>query len=159
MLRRLARVVWWLGALSLFVAVLSLLNAARLEYTARKVPRLNAQLASVRAKESVLASRFVPAPSSSAPPNWAVAVDEAAGNFNAALKAADAPAAARQACAVLSARAKTLSKELDGPKAAAGKVEIFLFDALLAGIAGLCAWAASYILGGAFWRPPSPRLD
>lgn len=148
MLKRLARVVWWLGALSYLVAALILLNAARLEHQTEAVPRLKAELGRIQAKESVLASPYVGL--TAAHSLWG-----SLGMCDLELKDPFAPTAAKEKCAALVAQAKAVSKEIDALRHTAAEAELSALIALIAGIAGLVMWAIAYILGGSFWRPPS----
>lgn len=157
MLKRLGRVVWWLGSLGFLVAVFSGLNAARLEYRASMAPSLNSELGRIQAQESALVSHYV-TPANKLPKGSMVTVanmDAEFGTCDAALKDVHAAAAAQQDCAALKAQAKAVSKRLNGLQEATGRPESFALAALIAGVAGLFAWALAYVLGGAFWRPPS----
>ena len=148
MLKRVGQVVWWLGALSLLVALALLPWAAWKYYQFSQVPKMTVALNALFAQDDVLFKRY---PSRGTDPYGGAVV-----RFTGELPAY-APSSARKEYRALNSRENSLWKERESAESAEGCA--FKFAALSIGLffATIFAWVLAYIIGGAFWRPCTAR--
>lgn len=152
MLKRLGRVIWWLGALTLIVSALALANAARLELLARRLPTLQAESQALHGSQSALVSRYVPTPS-----NFHITMADLDVKFGVpcdALKDASAPPDVQKVCATLDRQISVLSDKIQSIQHADSKEFASVVVALALAVTALALWAVAFVLGGRFLLPP-----
>lgn len=149
MLKRLGRVIWWVGMMLLLFGGSHLSKALRLTYEARGGAHVQADLANIQGKEAALLAHFAPKPPPAGMPPWTWALDA-----DAALKYNGAPLSVRQTYLALNNQEESISKAADSLHRIHDDEEDQFSRALLFSVAGLFAWTFAYILGGSFWKPP-----
>ncbi len=151
MLKRLGRVVWWLGTLLLLVAGLLLARSALLAGQTAGASTLRAEQASIQSREAAIAKRYAAAsagPATSPANVFALIAADDDGSLH------NAPVDIQRTYTKLQARDGAISAQLSAMGRADNGSETLLLLGSVPAAAGLAAWAISYILGGSFWRPP-----
>ena len=150
MLKRLGRVIWWVGALLFVSAGLMLARSGQLAARMAAAPGLRAEYDTLRTKEAALVMRCFPPPKRGEGPSNAQLL--AALDPDRAMQGA--PMSEQRAYAQLKAQDDAVLEQLSGLHRKDSEATKLLLLAVFPGLAWLGAWSVSYVLGGRFWLPP-----
>lgn len=153
MLKRLGRVVWWVGAIVFVSSLLLCAVVVRDSNLGNDVPRERAQLAALRPKIDAIENGVVPPIqiSSDATLNALASAARIDGMPDAMKKA---PAAVQKEYATLEEQDKHLTADIQSQTDSKRAAPYRLALAGLLAVVALVLWAVAYVLGGRFLLPP-----
>ncbi|OIQ94823.1 hypothetical protein GALL_231780 [mine drainage metagenome] len=156
MLKRLGRVVWWVGAISFVSSLILCAVALRGGNLGNDVSGDRAQLKALRPKIDAIENSVVPP--------IQVSSDSFVNSLNSAARIADIPSAMNKApeavqkeYAALREQDKRLTTDIQSESDSNRAAPYRLALAGLLAVLALLLWAVAYVLGGRFWLPPRDR--